>query len=195
MNTLITAPARYTPEDLLAMPDGDRYELVDGQLVEVQLSLLSSLVGAKIVSLLVTFCEANDLGWVWGSDLGFRCFPHAPGLLRKPDAAFIRRGRLSDEDLQQGQCRIHPDLAVEVVSPNDLFDEVDRKVAEYLQAGVEMVWVVSLATRLIYVHRPDGSILKVREQEELSGENVVPGLRCRVSEVFASLPRTQQASE
>ena len=92
-----TAVARYTPEDLLAMPDGKNYELVDGQLVERKMGAESSRVGTRLSSRLDLYCDERDLGIVWAADNGFQCFPHDPGLVRKPDVSFVRRGRLPGE--------------------------------------------------------------------------------------------------
>ena len=81
------------------------------------------------------------------------CFPDAPAKVRKPDASFIRRGRLPGEALPDGFCPIPPDVAAEVVSPNDLAYEVDEKVGEWLRAGVRLVWVINPRARIVAVHR------------------------------------------
>jgi Uma2 family endonuclease len=78
---------------------------------------------------------------------------------------------------------------VEVVSPNDLFDEVDVKVEEFLRAGTRLIWVVGVETRQVYVHRADGSMSKVRADQELDGEDLLPGFRCRVDTLF---PRPEE---
>ena len=81
-------------------------------------------------------------------------------------------------------CPIVPDLAVEVVSPNDLSEEVEEKVDEYLRAGVRLVWVVHPQRKTIRIHRADGTVQDLRQTDELSGEDVIAGFRCPVSEVF-----------
>ena len=91
--TVATQARRYTPEDLLAIPDGKRYELVDGRLVERSMGAESSEVGGNLYSHLHLFCREHDPGKVWPADNGFQYFPHAPGLVRRPDVSFIRRGR------------------------------------------------------------------------------------------------------
>jgi Uma2 family endonuclease len=172
-------------EDLLDLPDsGAGFELVDGRLVEQHMSVLSCLVAGRLCALLFAYCEANRLGWVFPQESEFQYDPDAPRKVRKPDTAFIRLDRLPQSELAAGFCHIVPDLAVEVISPHDKFDEVDTKVEEYLRLGVRLVWVVSLQTRQVYVHRLDGTMAKVREDGELSGEDVVPGFRCRVRDIF-----------
>src|SRR5262245_55712835 len=107
---ILTETRRYTPEDLLALPGGDRYELIDGQLVEPKMSLLSSFVGGELYGAIRDHCKANKSGWFWPADAQFRCFPHAPNRVRKPDAAFIRTERLGVAQMVEGMARIAPDL-------------------------------------------------------------------------------------
>ena len=116
----------FTPEDLLAMPDGKHYELVDGRLVERNMGAESSWIGGRIFLRLNLFCDEHQLGYVWPADNGYQCFAHAPKLVRRPDVSFIRAGRLPGGELPKGHVRIPPDLAVEVVSPNDLASELTR---------------------------------------------------------------------
>lgn len=144
----------------------------------------SSWIGGRLLRLLDTFADANRLGWVFPGDTSYQCFPFAPNLVRKPDVSFVRRGRLPGERLPLGNARITPDLAVEVVSPNDTYYEVERKVQEYLRAGVPLVWVVNPSTRMARVHRPGGSLTDLEAHQELDGENVVPGFRCRVADIL-----------
>jgi Uma2 family endonuclease len=96
----------------------------------------------------------------------------------------IRKGRLPGERFPEGYVRIAPDLAVEVISPNDLAYEVDDKVEEYLRAGVRLVWVVNPQTRTVRIHRADGSIAQRREGEDLTGDDVLPGFVCPLAAVF-----------
>jgi Uma2 family endonuclease len=179
-----TAATTYTPEDLLAMPDGDRYELVDGRLVERSMGAESSFIGANLLSLLVVFCKTHGLGWVFGADCGYQCFPGQPGLVRKPDVSFLRSDKLPGGRLPEGHVKVAPDLAVEVLSPNDLVYETDQKVEEYLAAGVPLVWVVHPQSHVVLTYRADGSIQGLRQNDGLSGEGVLPGFRCRVGDIF-----------
>jgi Uma2 family endonuclease len=170
------------------MPDGKHHELVDGQLVERSVSAASGIAAAKLGSQLVAFCEAQGLGWILSSACGYRCFSKYPNQVRRPSVSYISRDRLSADQASAGYVTIAPDLAVEVVSPRDLAYEVDTKVQEYLDAGVKLVWVVSPPTRTVRVYRGDGSSTGLREADELSGETVLPGFRCRVGELFPIFP-------
>ncbi len=78
MSTVVVTEARrYTPEDLLAMPDGKSYELVDGHLVERHMGAESSEIGGNLFFRLRLFCREHELGIVWPADNGYQCFPHA----------------------------------------------------------------------------------------------------------------------
>jgi Uma2 family endonuclease len=63
-------------------------------------------------------------------------------------------------------------------------------VDEYLEAGVELVWVVNPATRSVRVHRADGTVADFGEDDEITGEQVIPGFCCRVREFFAPPAQT-----
>ena len=80
------------PEDLLAMPDEKSYELIDGELVERNMGVLSSWVGGRLYRRLDEFVEDQKLGWVFPADAGFQCFPGSPRTVRKTDVSFIRSG-------------------------------------------------------------------------------------------------------
>ena len=107
-----------------------------------------------------------------------------PPLALKIDASFIAAHRLTRDDLPTGHCEIVPDLAVEVISPNDLYSDVETKVDEYLQAGVRLVWVIDPGTESVRVHRLNGSVQDLSSRDPLSGEDVVPGFSCPVAKLF-----------
>lgn len=183
MNLLASSPI-ITAEDFLRLPDDGDYELVDGKLMERRVGAVSSYVGGRLLRLLGAFCESPFLGWVFNSDATYLMLPQRPNLVRKPDVSFVRAGRFPNETLPQGHIRFAPDLVVEVVSPNDTYYEVAQKMAEYRMAGVRLVWVVIPPTRTVQIRRLDGSLAEVGEEGELTGEDVVPGFRCSVRELF-----------
>lgn len=186
----------YTPEDLLAMPDGKNYELVDGRLVErhratppVQgedhMGFLADQIAARLLQRLANYCDEHPLGWVLiPSSGGFQGLPGSSRRVRKPDVAFVRYGRFPGEELPPGHAHLAPDLAAEVISPNDTYEEVDEKIEEYLHAGVRLVWVISPRNHTIRVYRLNGSCQSLRENDELDGEDVVPGFLYPVRDLF-----------
>ena len=79
MMSTVATKTQYTPEDLLTMPDGNRYELVNGQLVEHDMSLLASYIAGTIQWLLHAFCRENQPGWVLPEGATYQCFADDPG--------------------------------------------------------------------------------------------------------------------
>jgi Uma2 family endonuclease len=118
------------------------------------------------------------------SDCSYQCFPHAPGLVHRPAASFICLGRLPNEQAPEGHVLIPPDWAAEVLSPEDSNYQTDRKVNDFLRAGVRLIWVIKPNSRTVLIYRADGSINGLREQDEITGEDVLPGFRCCVGEFF-----------
>ena len=177
-----TLPPRLTPDDLLAMPDGDNYELIDGIPKEKPMGAQSDEVAAAIISALHTFVRKQRLGHTYGSQTGFRCFPN--NRVRKPDCAFVASGRLPNDRSPGGDITIAPDLAVEVVSPNDTYEEVVTKLMDYKSAQVKLIWVISPETKTVLIRRLDGTCAELGEAGTLSGEDVLPGFTCPVAELF-----------
>ena len=178
-----------TPEELLVMPDGGHYELIDGALRERHVSALSNLVASEVSRVLGNHCRELNLGWLFAAEHGYRCFPWKPRLVRRADVSFIRRERYPWDQLSaDGYTTIPPDLAVEVVSPNDAVSDLVEKVGEYLRAGVRLVWIIDPDTRTVQVWRGDKSGTWLEAQDELSGEDIVPGFRCRVADLFPIPP-------
>lgn len=183
----VETTTRFTPDDLLRLPDGKCFELVDGQLVEKNVSVLSSLVGGNVLAAIWQFVRAEHLGHVGGPDLGLQCYPDDPEKIRRPDVAFVCQNRISDRILQDSYLRIAPDLVVEVISPNDVAYELERKIQEYLSAGVQLIWIVYPEQRTVRIHRGDGTIGWLTETGVLDGEDVIPGFRVPVRELFPGI--------
>lgn len=185
-------PTEYiTPEQLLAMPNGDHFELVGGKLVEKNMGFQSSWIGSLLLTMLMNHCREHRLGWVVGNEPGFRCYPQDKNQVRKPDVAFIKFDRMPATEAPAGYCVVVPNLVVEVVSPNDVAEEVDNKVTEYLEAGVECVWVVQPTSRRVLVYYLDHGVI-LNENDELTGDPVIPGFRCSLKELFAPPSPPQQ---
>jgi Uma2 family endonuclease len=174
----------YAPEDLLTLPDGHRFDLVDGHLVERSMGAESSWIAQQVNHRLCSYVAASRCGLVLGPDCGYQIFADDPNRVRFPDGSFIRSGRLPNDVPPRGHVRIAPDLVLEVVSPNDLAWEVDVKVTEYLQAGVLLVWVFYPDTRTVSVYRAHGQAARLGVGEALSDAEVLPGFTCPVAEVF-----------
>jgi hypothetical protein len=99
-------------------------------------------------------------------------------------ASFIAAARLAPAALDVGYLGVASDLAVEVVPSNELFRDVAVRLKRYLRAGVRLVWVVEPVSRRVFACRADGTIVLLGEGQELDGEDVLPGFRCAVSDLF-----------
>lgn len=170
------------PDDLERLPDD--CEFVRGEPVEKPMGAESDEIAGALLTLLRLHVSQQSLGRVFGSQTGFRCFPHAAKLVRKPDVSFVVTARLPGGKVPKGDFNIAPDFAVESVSPNETYEEVEEKLNDYFRAGVPLVWVISPNSRTVQVRRADGTAAVVRDGGTLSGEGVVPGFACAVADLF-----------
>ena len=118
MSTVVENPP-VSPEGLQELPDQKGFELVDGELVERKVSVLSSWIGLPLARLIGNYVDLHRLGWVFGSDNGFQCFADRPDLIRRPDFSFVRASRMTWGEVAEGWLQVVPDLVVEVIPPGD----------------------------------------------------------------------------
>ena len=173
-----TRPA--TEEDLLNTPNDGKYELVDGRIVFMSpAGKPHGDVCVNLILVLGAFVKDRQFGKVYESSTGFRL---PGGNVRVPDVSFEAKGRPGADTGGFGDGA--PDLAVEVLSPSDRPRQVMDKVGEYLEAGVRLVWVIDPERRSAVVYRSLGEVRKLGADEFLAGEDVVPGFRCRLTDLF-----------
>jgi Uma2 family endonuclease len=178
------SPELMEPENLLRMPDSDHYELIDGVPVEKHMGAKSDRIALRLGGLLDQYCLRTRPGLTFGSQTGYRCFPNNPRQVRRPDVSFVANGRFPGDQPPDGDIDIAPDLAVEVVSPNDGYEEIQARVMDYKSARTRLIWVISPKTKTVLVRRLDGTCAEVGEAGELSGEDVIPGFSCKVADLF-----------
>ena len=174
-----------TAEELLCLPKNRRrLELVEGTLHKMPLAGgRHGRVAMKIGSLLDVHAESTGLGQVFAAETGF-ILRRGPDTVRAPDASFVARSRLLEEGPPDGYLELAPDLAVEVVSPNDRPREVQEKVEDWLNAGVRQLWLAQPSGRTVTVYRAPEDWLELREDDALEGGDALPGFTCRVGELF-----------
>ena len=151
----------------------------------------SARIGGLVFLEVATCARLNGLGDTFPQDTAFKAWPYRPRHFRKPDAMFFAAGRLPGPDAPDGVIEIAPDLAVEVVSPGDNARELEEKVAEYLDAGIRLIWVIYPETRSAYVFRSGGGALRLDANDALSGEDVLPGFTLPLEALF---PRALEAT-
>ncbi len=181
-----TKQATLTAEELLRLSTaGRRYELVKGELFEMPLfGGRHGSVAMRIGIILGSYVRANELGEVFAAETGF-ILRRDPDTVRAPDAAFVANERLPEGELPPGYLEMAPDLAVEVVSPGDTAPEVREKVADWLRAGVRLLWAIDPATRSVTVYRSPDDFDVLSENDSLDGGRVIPGFLAEINELFS----------
>jgi Uma2 family endonuclease len=165
-----------------------RFEWIDGQLKEKpRMGAKANRVSTILARLLDTHAAAHRLGWVFTQECGYQSFPHESRRVRFPDVSFVARGRLPNDQIPDGHMTVPPDLEVEVVSPNELAEDTESRVADYLSVGVRLIWIIYPTTRSVWIVRRDGTAARLTEVQELSGEDVVAGFTCPLRTLFADL--------
>jgi Uma2 family endonuclease len=177
---MATTARPATEEDLLRVPeDGQKYELVDGEIRVSPAGYPHGRVCTRLIVRLGAFVEERGLGDLLDSSTGFR-MPN--GNIRLPDVCYVAKGRVAAG--QRGFADLAPDLAVEVLSPSDDLRQVLDKVGEYLQAGTHMVWLIDPERRSAAVYRSSTKVRELGPDDFLDGEDVVPGFRCRLADLI-----------
>ena len=120
---------------------------------------------------------------VFGAETGF-LLEQNPDTVLGADVAFVRQERIADTGLPRSYYPGAPDPAVEVISPSETVASADEKARQWLAAGARLVWNLRPLTRSVEIYRVNGEIEVLNADEELSGEDVVPGFACRVEELF-----------
>ncbi|MFT3881207.1 MAG: Uma2 family endonuclease [Gemmatales bacterium] len=177
-----------TVEEFMLRPEpanGALEELVDGKVITMPPPGAGhGIFCARIVAILLQFVQPRKLGWVASNDSG-TILKHNPDSVRGPDVAFYSIERVPA--VPQGYFEVAPDLAVEVISPSDSASYVQNKVVQYLEAGVQLIWVVYPASRDVVVYHSLDRVQHLTEQQSLDGGSVLPGFTYRIAELFGEI--------
>ena len=181
----MTTRTLVTADELLRMPDdGKRYELIEGELIEMApAGGRHGNIGVRIVGFLFQYIYKTNLGELFGADTGF-FLQRDPDTVRAPDAAFIAMERIPPDGIPSGFIDTIPDLVVEVVSPSDRASQVQAKIEQWIEHGVKLVWLVHPEQRSITVYRSLSEVHALHESDTLTGDPVLPGFSCAVSDIF-----------
>lgn len=173
-----------TAEELeqLNLPD-KATELVRGRLiVRDPPGAYHGQIAAKLLYVLGDRVYRARLGVLFAQDTGFKIESN-PDTVRAPDVAFLATERAALIG-RRGYAAIAPDLAAEIVSPDDRPGELLAKVGDWLRAGVQIVWVIDPEREEARVYRADGSVSIVSLDGALHGEDVLPGFSCALSDLL-----------
>jgi Uma2 family endonuclease len=182
-----TAPGEPTAEQLqaaLSHPDAS-YEVVDGQIVESpEMSLFAHVVAQRLAEAMAKRASELRAGFVLTETLFI--LDASRDLRRRPDVAFVSFDRwpMDREIPVEGDCEVVPDIAVEVLSPNDLARDVSRKLGEYFRSGVRHVWVVQPSEGEISIYDSPKRATILSLEDTLDGSGILTGLQSSLSGLF-----------
>jgi Uma2 family endonuclease len=182
---MTTTTHSMTVEELWDLPpDNMRHELVRGELRTMPPSG-SEHVGiiVEISTPLHQFVKSHKLGRVLGAEGGFILSRH-PDSVRAPDVAFISNARLPGGKLPKKFFTGAPDLAVEVVSPSDIVEELEEKVQDWLAGGTRLVWVINPKTKTVTVYESPSTARILRGNEAIDGGDLLPGFSLPLRDIF-----------
>jgi Uma2 family endonuclease len=177
-------PALMTAEELrYTHVPNKRTELVRGRLiVHEPPGGRHGYVAANLAFRLKQHGDLTDAGAVFVGDVGFT-LRRNPDTVRGPDVAFVRKDRLP-QPIPNSYLEFGPDLVVEILSPNDRPGELLAKIGDWLDAGARLVWVIDPERRIARVYRADGTEHILEENDQLIGEDVLPGLSCALASIL-----------
>jgi len=171
-----------TAEQLLRAGDIGRCELVRGELLEmIPPGFEHGRVTMNLATPLAQHVKTNRLGTVVAAETGF-LLSSEPDTVRAPDIAFVRASR-PDGPLR-GYYPGAPDLAVEILSPDDRPGYVREKISEWLEAGALAVWVVDPRKRNLTVHEPGKPPVVLIENDVMRAGTLLPGFELPLRELF-----------
>ena len=178
-------PARLTAEELFHHPDSKYLELIRGvpRVCEPPGGLHGQLA-MRLGGRLDEHVNRLGLGTVL-VEAGY-VLRRAPDTVRGPDISFLSIERMSPDRIPVQFIPGAPDLAVEILSPDDRWSEMEEKVADYLEAGARMVWLVDPRERRVLVRYPDRASIVIAADGTLGGEDVVPGFALPLADLFGS---------
>jgi Uma2 family endonuclease len=184
----------WTDDELLALPkDGNKYEIVKGELVVSPAGIEYEEIGVRVIVALANFVSEHKLGIICGSSAGYWMKPRNPSLPKKrnflsPDVSFLAKERL--QGLKRPPKKFFdggPDLVVEILSPSDTVELLHEKIVEYFENGTRLLWVVNPAEQIVLVYHTQQPDRLLRSGEMLDGEQVIPGFTLPVAKLFAEL--------
>lgn len=196
--TLAPSPTPLTVPEIDDDGNGPLFEIVDGVRVEKPMSAESQWVGTRIARRVGNYCEAEGIPDLVITETFVACFDWMPGTKRRPDVAYWRPEQLPGGLPSRGELAIAPAWVVEVVSPNDVVEDLYVKLAEYFRAGVELIWVVTPMTRSVRAEQPDGTahVYRAERGEQILAAPVLPGFSVAVADLFPpTAPATAPAGE
>jgi Uma2 family endonuclease len=160
------------------------FELVRGEVIELPPPQKPhGIICMNLARPLDAYVRRRRKGYVTINDAGV-ILERNPDTVRGPDVA-VYEDEDTFEEMPTGYGEVPPVLAVEVLSPDDRADQIIRKVTDYLQNGVSLVWLLDPQAQTVTVYRPDKGPQLLQGKQKLTGEDVLPSFQCRLADFFA----------
>jgi Uma2 family endonuclease len=178
-----TSEPLLTGEEALALGDIGRFELIDGRIVKLSpVGRPHARVGVRCSEILGPFVRTHRLGEVYVGEIGI-WIRRKPDTARAADLAFVSTERLKGLN-PEGYLNVAPDLVIEIMSPEDRWSEVKRKLRDYFSIEVRLVWVIDTETRTVTAYRSLTDVREYTEEETLTAEDILPGFALAVKELL-----------
>jgi Uma2 family endonuclease len=173
-----------TPIPGLGRDDSDElYEVIDGIRTVKKMGFLASIIASRLGTRLSVFAEDREIGLVIVESI----YKFSDAATRRPDISLVtfeQLATITDLASDPAEPELAPKLAVEVISPSNTINEVEKKIIRYFATGVEAVWVVLPESKRIHVYGSPKDVKILGEEDVLEGGKLLPGFTMLVAEVF-----------
>ena len=175
----------------VSVEDVERYEVVNGVRVEREpMGAFETVLASWLCYLLNSFAVGRKLGLAVSEVLFV--LNAQQNLKRRPDVAFVSYARWPTSVVaREPAWNVVPDLAIEVVSPSNLAEEIDSKITDYFQAGVRLVWVFYPDSGRVYVYQSPTQVSILERTDTLDGGEVLPGLQLPMAQLYEAVTRPE----
>lgn len=177
--------------DNTLVDDVERYEVVDGVRLEREpMGAFETVLASWLCHLINSFARGIKLGLAVNEVLFL--LDAQRDLKRRPDVAFVTYARWPEPVIaRQNAWNVVPDLAVEIVSPTNLAEEIDGKVTDYFQANVRLLWVIYPESGRIYVYQSPTRVTVLERTDILDGGEVLPGFQLPIEQLYDAVTKPE----
>jgi Uma2 family endonuclease len=188
---LMKAPNSILAQGAASGEDIERYEVIDGVRVEREpMGAFETVLASWLCHLMNGFAAGKKLGLAVNEVLFV--LNAARNLHRRPDVAFVSYARWTSPVVaREPAWNVVPDLAVEIVSPTNLAEEIDRKITDYFQSEVRLVWVFYPDSGRVYVYQSPTHVSILERTDTLDGGEVLPGFRLPIAQVYEAVAKPE----
>lgn len=185
-----TVIEKMTADEFEFSPFAETHELIRGELYPIMpAGALRGIVTNRLSTHLSFFVMENGLGEIFAAETGFKLFNQSTV---GADVAFVGKEKIAKYGVPDSFFPTAPDLAVEVVSPGNTSEEISIKVEDYLVSGSRLVWIIYPKRKVVVVYRENKTVSFLHEEDELSGEDVIPNFKLSLEKVFGNLPQIKE---